>query len=420
MINSLVRKSFRILLGRGIVSFFTLLFTIYFAYELPKSIFALIALYDVVISLSKVISDVGLHYFVLREAPPLYYSDKKNQAIGKIILPSIIIRLVASIFVCLLYWLLIFSYGGYLYTEFPDLNINYIAFITVFHLLIENIQSILIPVFAVQQRFGTNSFLESSTILIENFLALSLYIMFGMNQYFLGLLIGQFIILVIRLFYIKEIFRVKRDFLASWKDMLTIIRDYLPFYIRKFFRIGFIQGEQMIIAALLPLAQLANYNLAKKCSSFLKDYQSAFIDPLTIKLAKTGNLGFRQQYIKTYLWFTLPLPLVLAVASPWIMPIVGGSKYADSWLILCILYLSYIFLALSSLQLTILTIFGKKTDALMRDATGGTIGLAVTLLLVYTFKEYGIAWGQMVSYMILAFLGYKLSRKYLHQDVDAK
>lgn len=416
--NSLLKKSFRILLGRGVISVVTLLFTMFFAYELPKSIFALIALYDTIVSLSKVVTDLGLHNSVIRYAPPLFYSDQRQTAIAEIIFPATVARFFSSVLVSVLFLVGVLWFEPSLQAEFPDLNITYIAWITAFHLLIENCHSISNSIFAVKQLFGTHSVLESSITFLEGLFALIFYLWLGINQYFLGLLVGQLIVLVIRFYYLRNILRWKYFVFVTFERLRSMLVSNFPFYLKRFFRIGFVQGELLVIAAFLPFEQMANYRLAKKSSGFLKQYLSAFVDPLTIKLSKTRDLSIREQYVRTYLKFTIPPPILLACLSPWIMALVGGDKYAGSWPILAVLYISYVFGALSILQLNILTIFGKKTDALLRDSVGGTLGLGATILFVIVFQENGIAWGQLVSNLILAVLGYRLAQKYLKTDTN--
>lgn len=418
--NSLVKKSVRILLGRGIVSLFTLMVTVFFAYELPKSIFALIALYDLVVSLSKVVTDLGLHYLIIREVPPLYHSGGRQSAIEDFVFPASMIRILVSGVISVVFWLMIVWYLPELQGAFPDLDIFYISCITAVHLMIENLHNIAIPVFAVKKLFGTNSVLESSTTFLEGIFGLTFYLLFGINQYFAGLLLGQLLIFIIRMFYLKDDFALRNFKKMSVIKIKTMLSEYFPFYLRKFFRIGFVQGEQVIITALLPLEQIANYKLAKRSSNFLRQYIHAFSDPLLIKLSESRDLEVRRKYVRTFLHFTIPVPVVLALASPWIMAGVGGEKYAGSWPILAVMYFSYVFASVSALQLNVITIFGKKTDLLLRDAIGGTLGLICTYLLVLIFREDGIAWGQLISNLILSVLAYRLSRKYLVAGTEAK
>jgi O-antigen/teichoic acid export membrane protein len=289
-----------------------------------------------------------------------------------------------------------------------------VALICALHMFLTDLESISGAIFAVRQRFGSDAFLESGAGLLENVFALACYLAWGTEHYFTGILIGIAVMVGVRVYLLRTLLPLLRWSNVTWRDTKESLKEYFPFYLRKFFRIGFVQGEQLLIPLLLPLNQLANFKLAKKCSGFLKNYVQAFSDPLLIKLSKSRDLEHRHAFVRTFLWFTVPLPIVLTMLSPWIMEAVGGAKYADSWYILAVLYGSYIFYALSQLQLTVISIFGKPTEFLLRDAVGGVVGLGSTLGMILWLQEYGIAWGQLVSYAVLFAVGYRLSKRYVH------
>ena len=411
--SSLAKKSFRVLLGRGSVSVFSILLTIYFAYTFAKPIFAFIALYETAVSLAKVFCDLGLHFRVIRETPPLINAGREREAYAKIVLPSAAMRFGVGVIVCILFYVLALLASPWLRPQLEDLDLNFIAIVCAVHMLLTLVEAILIPIFAIQQRFGMDAFLESAAALLENVFALICYVLWGQDHYFTGIALGIAIIVLVRFVMIRRVLGFWNTSDFSMKEMGRVLREYFPFYLRKFFRIGFVQGEQLLIPILLPLGQLANFKLAKKCSGFLKNYVQAFSDPLMIKLSKSRNLGNRKEFVKTFLVFTVPVPLVLALFSPWIMKIVGGAKYAESWYILAILYVSYVFYALSQLQMTVISIFGKPTEFLARDAAGGVVGLLSTFGMILLFQEYGIAWGQLISYLVLYVVGYRISQRYI-------
>lgn len=416
--KSLVKQSFRILLGKSSVSAIGLLFTIYFAYELPKNLFALIALYSTAASFTQVMIDLGLSAKMVREAPPLLKEDSGlDEAVRHVIMPSVLLRLCAAGIVCILMFIFLQLMKDPLTAEFPSLNIELIILLAPISMLFENGNSTLTTVFQVQRRFGLDSFLTSSASLLEMVFATILYIPFGMNQYFTGVLAAQASIFFIRAYLCRDVihlFVLKEMYFTKSKN---ILKEYWPYYLRRFFRFGMLQGEQLIVVILLPLAQLADFNLAKRLSKYLKFYIEAFANPLTMKLSKSHDINVRRKHVRTFLTFTLPLPIMMCLFSPWIMEIAGGEKYASSWFILAILYASYFFYAFSNLQMSVLTIFGKGTDVLLRDAVGSVAGLTSTFILILLFGQYGLAWGQLIAYITLFVTGYHISKKYLNDEI---
>lgn len=416
--SGLARKSFRILLGRGSVALLSILFTIYFAYEFPKPIFAFIALYETAVSLSRVVVDLGLHIRIIREAPPLIHAGDERGAFTKLVLPDTITRLIGAAIISVLFYGVMKALEPWLRANVGSLDFSFVAVICCFHMFMTDIETISSTIFSIRQRFGADAFLESAAGLLENIFALLCYLMWGTEHYFTGILIGITLMVGVRLFLIRDVARFWDIKYLTFNRIRSALRSYFPFYLRKFFRIGFVQGEHLLIPILLPLNQLANFKLAKRCSIWLKNYTQAFSDPLMIKMSKSRDVKHRTSYTRTFLLFTIPLPILLAILSPWIMEWVGREKYADSWYILAVLYLSYVFYALSQLQLTVITVFGKPMEFLLRDAIGGVVGLISTVIMILLFSEYGIAWGQLFSYVVLYIIGYRLSRRYLHNDDD--
>lgn len=416
--NSLVKQSLRILLGRASVSGIGLLFTVYFAYELPKNLFALIALYSTAASFTQVMIDLGLSAKMVREAPALMNDKSKfAETVRQVVMPSILLRLSAAVVTCVIMVLFLQLMEGPLSAEFTSLNVQFIILLAPISMFFENGSTTMASIFQVQRRFGLDSFLTSAATLLEMIFATILYIHYGMNQYFTGVLAAQAAIFFIRTYLIRDVLRHFRLKEMSIIKSKAILKEYWPYYLRRFFRFGLLQGEQLLVVILLPLAQLADFNLAKRLSKYLKFYSDAFSNPLTIKLARSSDLLFRKKHVRTFLYFTIPPPLVMSLLSPWIMQLAGGAKYAGSWPILAILYASYIFYGYSNLQMAVVTIFGKGTEVLYRDVLGSVVGLTATLILILTFGQYGLAWGQLIAYFTLFVAGYHVSKKYMNADM---
>ncbi len=417
--NSLVKQSLRILFGKSSISGIGVLFTIYFAYELPKNLFALIALYSTAASFTQVMIDLGLSAKMVREAPSLLKDQSTlKDAVDRVIMPSVVLRWMAAGIVCLIMFGFLQWMQVPLSDEFPDLNIQFMILIAPVSMMFENGNSTLSSIFQVNRRFGTDAMLASLATLLEMVFAFILYLNFGMSQYFTGVLAAQASIFLVRLYLCRETIRLFNSAGLPWKKYRGIVREYWPYYLRRFFRFGLLQGEQLLVAILLPLAQLADFNLAKKLSKYMKFYIEAFTNPLIMKLSKNRDIELRRRHARQFLLFTVPPPIILCLLSPWIMQIAGGEKYAGSWFILAILYASYVFYAFSNLQISAITIFGKGTDVLMRDAIGSVVGLCATFVLILLFGQYGLAWGQLLAYFTLFITGYQLSKKYIDSDTS--
>ncbi|HNM14996.1 MAG TPA: polysaccharide biosynthesis C-terminal domain-containing protein, partial [bacterium] len=336
---------------------------------------------------------------------------KESFVIDHIIMPATVTRAMFGFFLSLLYGMTAWIFEAELPAELRALNMAWVIVFACIGIFFEGLGTITEAIFAVKQRFGMNSFLGSAQTLVEQIFALLFFVQFGLTYYFVGVSIAQAVMFLLRIWYIRDVVFQFRPNFYRWNSAKKMLKEYFPFYVRRFFRLGFLQGEQIAVAFLLPLEQLANFNLAKRTAKFMKPYIEAFLNPLIIKLSKARDITLMKEYRKTFLWFTMPVPVILALASPWIIQIYG-EKYAASWPIMAIFSLSWIFYALSTLQLGVVGIFGEPKEALMADAFAGIFGLSTTILLILLFKEYGLAWGQVISFATLYISGLYIARKY--------
>lgn len=408
---SLLVQSGRILLGRASVSVISILFTIYYARSLSRTQFAFIVLYETAAALYMSLTELGMYSKVVREAPSLLREQKESFVMDHIIMPATVMRVVVALGVAIVYGITAWIFEAELPADLRALNMVWIIVFACIGVFFEGLGTITEAIFAVKQRFGMNSFLGSAQTLAEQIFALLFFLQFGLTYYFVGVSIAQALMFILRIWFIRDVVVQFRLRAFRWDAAWSMLKEYFPFYVRRFFRLGFLQGEQIAVAFLLPLEQLANFNLAKRTAKFMKPYIEAFMNPFFVKLAKSRDINLVKEYSKTFLWFTIPVPVIMAVASPWIIQIYG-QKYAASWPIMAIFSLSWIFYALSTLQLGVVGIFGEPKESLIADVLAGIIGLSATIVLILTFGEYGLAWGQMISFGTLYISGLFISRKY--------
>ena len=404
----------RILFGRGSAAVFSILFVAYIARELPKSTVALVAIQSTTVMLACVLSELGLRYCVLREATLTIHAGDIPQSVRDTIGPSTLIRLIAAFFLTLIY-------GGagllampLLQKTFPQLDMPLILLFLSLHLFFKCAQTIMTPIYFVMDRFGSDSFLDSVTALLEKILAVIAYLVFdSQDAFFLGFSLGPAFILCITLWQLRLVLRHIRPSQLRLDDALNRLKEYFPSYSRQFYRQGLRQFDRILIATMLPIDQMANYHIARQGSSYLKHVIRAFADPLTVRLSEEHTETHRKKLTRTYLFYTVGIPLVAAAFGPWLIQLIGGEKFADNWFILVILCLSYVFYGFSELQLSFLTILGKGDESTRMDAIAGLSGVVATFVLITLYGEYGMAWGQLIAYSVLWLGGRRITRNLL-------
>ncbi|MEZ4820262.1 MAG: hypothetical protein R3A45_10345 [Bdellovibrionota bacterium] len=409
--QSLIKPAMRVLLGRGSASVLTLIFLAYIARKLPKTDVALIALHATFVMLAKVISELGLRYCILREATPLVLEGKIQQAVKNIIGPCTWFRLSIALAISLLHLMIGLNCLHLLENTFPNLNIVLIWPYLSVHIFMKSAQAIITPLFFVVERFGTEAFLDSFTGLLEKIFALLAYHLLGISFFFIGFALGPIIALGIAIWSLRDILCYFSYQQYSISRGIQLTKQYWSHFIRQFFRQGMRQFDRILIITMLPTEQLANFHVARTGSSYLKYLIRAFADPLLLRFSESPNPVLRKKLSRSYYLTTISLPLLTALAGPGIMWLLGGAAYMDSWFVLVILCISYIFYALSELQLAIITILGKGDESALLDVLAGTAGVLATFILIYNFQEYGMPWGQLIAFALLWLGGIRTTRE---------
>lgn len=409
--QGLTKPAMRVLLGRGSAAVLTLIFLAYIARQLPKTAVALIALHATFVMLAKVLSELGLRYCVLREATPLVLEGKIQQAVKNIIGPCTWFRLSIALAISLLHLMIGLYCVDLLENVFPNLNLVLIWPCLSAHLFMKSAQTIITPLFFVVERFGTDAFLDSFTALLEKVFALLAYHLLGVSFFFVGFALGPIIALGIAIWRLGDVLRYFSYQQYSISRGIQLTKQYWSHFMRQFFRQGMRQFDRILIIAMLPTEQLANFHVARTGASYLKHIIRAFADPITLRFSESPNPLLRKKLIRSYYLTTISLPLLTAFAGPGIMWLLGGDAYMDSWFVLVVLSISYVFYALSELQLAIITIFGKGDETPMRDVLAGIAGVLATFILIYNFQEYGMPWGQLIAFALYWLGGIRITRE---------
>lgn len=128
-------------------------------------------------------------------------------------------------------------------------------------------------------------------------------------------------------------------------------------------------------------------------------------------LNNINNPKWLRNNTKTLFWgmaiFNLFITIGLIVATPLIVKIIGGAKYADSMEYFRILSISYFFLATFRLFSTnLLAIFRKTTFNLIAAGVNGVINIILDLVLIKFYGATGAAWATTISVILVSFISF--------------
>jgi O-antigen/teichoic acid export membrane protein len=180
----------------------------------------------------------------------------------------------------------------------------------------------------------------------------------------------------------------------------------IPFYLRTFLRFGFLRFDQAIVAIMLPPAVLASYTAARPLAKNIRILADVFQAPITVRMTSAqkdlpeAQATFFHKAVRYMALLNLPLALMLATASPWLMRLYAGPRYAADWPILAILTLTQapyaFYIVYSSAVFALAT---PSVTLLLEGITGGANLLIGSALIALT-GPYGVAFGQLISFSI--------------------
>ena len=179
-----------------------------------------------------------------------------------------------------------------------------------------------------------------------------------------------------------------------------------PFYTRSFFRFGYLNYDQLIVGALLTPAALAGYTVARRFTKFIFLITESFQHPITFRMAEIRHEPDKQQgdfFRKATRYVTfivVPLSILIAVLSPWLMEILGGIKYKNDWPLLAIMALAQAAYAFYALYAGVIFSRFQPRASLILDGVVGGINFIIAPILILAFGKFGVAWGQILGFAI--------------------
>ncbi len=402
--KSLLRSAFEMIAGRLSVSVLSLVFLAYFARVLPKPVLGIIGVHAALVMLIKILGDLGLHFQVIREATPLLDAGQDDEALNDVMAPATLIRVSAAVAMTATLAGLGYGFLDVLQQAAPGIDMRMVVPFACGHALLKTVQYILTPIFFAQGRFALDSILDSGAAAVEKLFAFAFLVTGGADYYFAGLMVGEVLILLLAAWFLRDVLCRFRPRHLSFTDACLRLRSYFPHYQRVFFRRGMRQIDRLVIAMMLPMAQMANYHIARQSAQQLKFVVRVFADPLTVRLAADPDLEHHQRDRRIYYAAVIVVPMLMALLSPWLIQVIGGSEYADAWVLMAVLSISYIFYGLSEYQLAVIAMLGGD-EPVWRDALAGMVGLAATVGMITWIGEAGAPSGQLVNFLLLYLSG---------------
>lgn len=394
-IKGLFRSALEILAGRASVATASVIFLAYFAREMPKEMFGLMALHAALAAASAVVLNLGLNYALVKIAAPAFARGRDAAAVNEIIGPASVIRLTATILFVIAFLILALSFPP----QITDMNLWLVIPCIAGHLLVKNAQHMLTPVFHARQQYLHASFLDSTSALAEKIGAFSFYALYGFDYFFAGFMLGQLVVTGVCFVLLLPVLRQGTPRLWNWSAASPW--KYRTQYVRVLSRDGFQQLDRLLVGAIFPLAELGYYHLARQIAATLKVLIRAMADPLMVRLAHALTVDQIKRDRRRYLLIGIALPLTMAALSPEIIVAVGGESFAPATTLLSMLALSYLFYAPSEFHLAVLNIRGRQDLPVRFEIIAALTGITITLLMASTVGLEGVPLGQFTAFFLM-------------------
>lgn len=280
------------------------------------------------------------------------------------------------------------------------------------------------------QRFGAVGRYNVAAALFQRVLSLALFFPFGLKGYLAGFAAGSLAGAAMGFLKIRPLLTAPAAGSAEAADARTErpgawLRYSMPFYADGYLRYFYMHADQLLVGVFLSPADLSVYFIAKRFIQYGQVLVSSLVDPLTTKVAEVGQLSagaLPGAYLSSRRWFVLlfvPLAVLLACTSPFLMMIVGGRRYVAGVGPLAVLFLSLPFFALFSHTTSFLYALGPPIERL-RTNLASSLTQALGILSLMPFAGLaGLGLARIVGFGVGSLYARARLRRHLAVGIDS-
>ena len=258
------------------------------------------------------------------------------------------------------------------------------------------------------QRFGRVGAYNVAAAFTQRILSLGLFFVFGLKGYLAGFAIGSLAgaglgIATIIPFMRRRASSVVRGGVPGEAAKGTVSYS-LPFYADGYLRYFYMQADQLLVALFLGPADLSLYFVAKRFIQYAQVLVSSLVDPLggrAAEMRETDPSGLERTFGISLRYFVLlfvPLSVLLACASPFLLLLVGGERYTPAAPALAMLFLSVPFFAVFSHLWTFAYVLGRPADRLTINLVSSAAQAAAIIALMPFMHLAGLALARAVGF----------------------
>ena len=390
-----IRSSTKLLSSQGVVATFSIFYFIIITRVLTKLELSSIAIFVIITTFCAMFTGLGLTVSCLQKAPELLGKGRKVEACA-LIKTSLFVPFILSLIVAVGAFS-ISPWISKIFFKTPDYDV--LVKIMILGIVTYKLQETLGHIFKVVQRFGKMAIAKVVNDVAGRILALILFFTFGIKGYIFGLIIGQGIVILLSIYYLRDYIFFK----SGVHPIGRLVRYSLPYYGDGFVRFGTMQADQLIIGVFFKPELLATYYVARRFFDYLHLYVDALLGPIAPKMAELKAQGkeiIQRAFTKTsrYLSFSLiPVSLLIASISYPLLRVYGGDKYISATPILSLLSIAAIAYGLYSIYAINVYILGKPVERFKQESVSSILNVVLGLGLVIPLNIFGLAIARLFS-----------------------
>jgi O-antigen/teichoic acid export membrane protein len=249
------------------------------------------------------------------------------------------------------------------------------------------------------QRFGRLGTYNIAAAIAQRTLSLALFLRFGMEGFLLGFAAGSLIGAAMgSTVFGRMLGREARGGQGgAGEGPVAWIRYSMPFYLDGFLRYLYMHADQVLVAVFLDPVDLSIYFLAKRFIQYCEVLVSSLVTPLGTRVSelRSGDpAGVARLYglsLRLFVLLFIPLAVLLACLSPFLILVVGGQRYAAGALPLGLLFLSLPFFSIFSHLATFVWVLGVPLDRVRNNMVSMAAQAAAIVVLMPWLRLPGLA-----------------------------
>jgi O-antigen/teichoic acid export membrane protein len=397
-LNGLIKQSAQIVAGKAVSSLFSVFVFAYIVRQIPKSEWAVIATFEMLLGISAIVANYGISN-TLTQFYPSAWLEKQEKILKSLnglsmiaamggVLISVCLAIAAPLISGLIFKEMSVQYSGYV-RLFP------------FYFLPNYLVLVCEPYFVATQSFGRLSFLQTSRSIFEKIAAFGLFLKYGLEGYLWGIILSAIIFVVVYGASLRRLIVMELSF-----ETVHLLKYTFPFYLRSLARCATSYADQLLVAILLNVELLALYNVARRIIEYLKIGIGAVADPIMVSMAQARGARVEERmriFVDSrslFLHLFFPILIWCLSLSPVIIIVTAGRSYIGAWIYVALLSVALMPNLGLLPYMSALFAYHPPRYITTVEVSTGVVTLLSSVLCVTMFGAYGIAVSQMVGYAV--------------------